>query len=408
MAALDGIRVIEIANFAAAPSAGVLLAENGAEVIKIEPPTGDLMRGLMHQAKLDKDDPARHIDHPFQFSNRAKKSVAIDLRSDDGRQIALDLIATADVVLTNLLKGRRERMGLTAEAIHEVNPRAVVGVLTGFGDVGPEANTPGYDLTAFFARSGLSASVAGLDAYPPRWRPAQGDHVAGLSLYGAIVTALFERERTGEGSVVETSLLEAATWSNAFDLTRAAADGRPARAKGRSGTANVTSEIYRCADGFVQLSLAEPNSGWRIMCDVLQLGALEHDPRFVDPVQRFVNMAEAIDVFDEAIASWEAQRLVDEIVSRGGVAAVVKQSHEVIVDPQVEALGIMRPVEVDETQGAIEVVGAPFAVGGRSQRHAPVEAIGKIGADTDQVLGAVLGLDDVALGDLEARAVIRR
>lgn len=406
MTALDGIRVIEIANFAAAPSTGVLLAENGAEVIKIEPLTGDLMRGLMHQAKLDVDDPASQIDHAFQFSNRAKKSVAIDLQSDGGRRLALDLIAQADVVLTNLLRGRRERMGLTAEAIQTVNPRAVVGVLTGFGDVGPEANTPGYDLTAFFARSGLSASVAGLDGYPPRWRPAQGDHVAGLSLYGAIVTALFARERTGIGSVVETSLLEAATWSNAFDLTRAAADGRPARPKGRTGTANVTSEIYRCADGFVQLSLAEPNSGWRIMCDVLELGDVEHDPRFVDPVQRFVNMAEVVELFDRAIETWQAQRLVDEIVSRGGVAAVVKQSHEVLADPQVDALAVLRPVET--ASGEIDVIGPPFAIGDRSGRHQRVAAIGRIGADTDAVLHEVLGLSAAALDDLEARGVISR
>ncbi len=406
MGALDGIRVIEIANWAAAPSAGVLLAEQGAEVIKIEPPAGDSMRGLMQQARVDIDPP---IDHAFQFSNRDKLSVAIALNTDRGRELAHELIASADIVLMNLIRGRRERLGLTAEEIREKNPSVVVGILTGFGEVGPDAERPGYDLTSFFARSGLSASVGGYDGRPPRWRAAQGDHVAGLSLYAGLVTALLHRSTTGEGSVVETSLLQSAAWSNAFDLTRSAAEDRPSRAKDRYGSVNVASEAFLCADGkYVQLSLAEPTKGWRIMCEVLGLGDLEHDDRYDSTMKRFHQMSELIDLFDVEMAKHDSREVVDKITELGGVAAVVMQSHEVVVDPQSIAVGMLRPVDVQDT--TIEVVNSPFSVRQHADRLAssPAQGIGQPGADTDSVLQSILSLDDATRDELVAQGVIGR
>jgi len=357
MGALDGIRVIEIANWAAVPSTGVLLAEQGAEVIKVEPPAGDSMRGLMHQVAVADNE----IDHAFQFSNRLKKSVAIDL---------------------------------TTTAGHDV----------GFGESGPDADKPGYDLTSFFARSGLSSSVGGFDGRPPRWRAAQGDHVAGLSLYAAITTALVQRASTGVGVTVETSLLQSAAWSNAYDLTRAATDGRPARAKDRYGTVNVTSEAFLCSDGrYVQLSLAEPVKGWRIMCAVLGLGDIEHDERYVTPVQRFTHMAELIDLFDVEIAKHDSAALVDAITELGGVAAVVLQSHEVVVDPQARAVGILRPVECDGS--TFDVVAPPFSLGAD---HDVAHGFGSVGTDTDAVLADLLNISATGLDDLEAQGAIGR
>lgn len=399
MGALDGVRVIEIANWAAVPSTGVLLAEEGAEVIKIEPPSGDSMRGLMHQAATDN---AREVDHPFQFSNRGKKSVAIDIGKDEGAALVMKLIGTADIVIMNLLRARRIRFGLTPDEILAEYPSAIIGVLTGFGDVGPDADVPGYDLTSFFARSGLSASIGGSDGHPPRWRAAQGDHVAGLALYAGLMTAMLQRERTGTGQVVETSLLQAATWSNAFDLTRAAVDGRPASVRGRSRSVNVTSECFRCADDrFVQLSLAEPVGGWRILCDVLGIDDMHDDPRFDDVVKRFTNMAELIEILDIECAKIPSATLVDGIVERGGVAALVMTTDEVVEDPQIDALGVLRPV--DHPAGEFRVVAPPFR---RENTRLAVAGIGAAGADTAHVLADILGLEDAQISDLEAGGVV--
>jgi crotonobetainyl-CoA:carnitine CoA-transferase CaiB-like acyl-CoA transferase len=401
-APLAGLHVVEVANWAAVPCAAALLGELGAEVIKIEPPSGDGMRGLMQPASGDD----AHIDHPFQFSNRGKRSVALDLRTADGSGLALDLMAKADVVLLNLVEDRRERMGLTPDAIHARNPSAVIGILTGFGDVGPDRNTPGFDLTSFFARSGLSGSVLGPEGGVPRWRAAQGDHVGGLALFGAVMTALFMRERTGEGSVVSTSLLQAASWSNAFDLTRAAADGRPATPRPRTSSVNVASEAFECADGrWIQLCMAEPVRGWEVLCDVLGRQDLFDDPRFGDVTQRFVHMADLVDVIGDELRRHTSADVLDGVRDRGGAAALVATTAEVVADPQVAALGLLRPVEHEA--GAFDVIGSPFnmwAAGATpaTPDHDPVAAFGRPGADSRSVLREVLGLSDSQIDELVA------
>lgn len=403
---LVGVKVVEVANWAAVPSAAALLGELGAEVIKIEPPTGDGMRGLMQPASGDD----AGIDHPFQFSNRGKRSVALDLRTDDGTALALDLMGNADVVLLNLVEERRERLGLTAAAIHERNPSAVIGVLTGFGDVGPERNAPGFDLTSFFARSGLSGSVLGPDGGIPRWRAAQGDHVGGLSLFGAVMTALYARERTGRGSVVSTSLLQAASWSNAFDLTRAAADGRPATPRRRTRSVNVASEAFECADGrWVQLCMAEPVRGWVVLCEVLGRADLLDDPRFTDVSQRFINMEELVGIIAEEMRHHDSGVVLAGVEDRGGAAALVATTAEVVADPQIRALGLLRSVE--HPDGEFEVIGSPFHVWPTGEAaavatSAPVPAFGAPGADSRSVLHAELGLSDEQIDALVASGAV--
>lgn len=342
------------------------------------------------------------IDHAFQFSNRQKRSVVIALDTVEGRDVALSLIDTADVVLMNLLPRRRERFGLTPEAIRRRNPTVVVGVLTGFGEDGPDADVPGYDLTAFFARSGLSASVGGFDGRPPRWRAAQGDHVAGLALYSGVMTALFSRAQTGEGSVVETSLLASAAWTNAFDLTRAAADGRPARAKDRFGAVSPTVESFLCADDrFIQLSLAEPISGWGTLCRALDRADLAQDERFANPADRFSNMRELIEILDTECQKHGSESLVAAILAAGGVAAVVMQSHEVVADPQVLQAGVLRTVSVADT--TFDVVAPPFRIDKPAEN---VVAIGAPGSDTASVLAGILGLDERTIAALEQSGAI--
>lgn len=401
-----GLTVVEFANWAAAPSAGMLLAEHGATVIKIEPLTGDSMRKVIQQASVDAD-----IDHPFQFANRGKKAVALALNEPRGQDIAHQLAATADVILCNLLPSRRERMRLTVPELRETNPTAVIGVLTGYGDQGPDADRAGYDITAFYAGTGLSSACADETGVPPRWRPATGDFTAGLSLYAGVVTALVERARTGEGQLVETSLLRAGAWTNAWDLTRSAADGRPSRSKGREGTHNPLVESFRCADDrWVQLALANPVRAWPALCDAIERPDMVESPKFATPTLRRKNAAELVAILGDEIASrFTGQQLVDALAARGEASALILHSNEVVTDEQVLAAGVLGTVR--HPDGDLTVVRPPFDVtDGNSEGSGtdpdPGDAYPEPGSDTRTVLSESLGLSTEDLDTLAEAGVI--
>ncbi|MEL7207109.1 MAG: CoA transferase, partial [Actinomycetota bacterium] len=177
---LDGIRVVEIASFAAAPTAAAIMADLGAEVIKVEAIGGDPIRGLMKQAKVPEGEVK--LDHPFQFINRGKQSIELNLDDPDGVAVAHRLVETADVVILNLLPDRRRRFQIDVEQLHAIKPDLVIGLLSGYGEQGEEINRPGYDLTAFFARSGLIGGMAPPGQAPPHPRPGQGDHTTSMAI----------------------------------------------------------------------------------------------------------------------------------------------------------------------------------------------------------------------------------
>ncbi len=187
-APLEDVTVVEIDNWMASPSAGAILADLGANVIKVEPLTGDPMRNMGRPAKVSDD--KKGFDYQFDVSNRGKKSIAVDLESDAGIEVVRALVAKADIFMCNLLQHRQERFGLDPDALQTVNSRIVHATLTGYGTRGPEAHRPGYDVTAFFGRSGLyDAMREGEHGTVPMARPAQGDHTTGLAFVGAILAA---------------------------------------------------------------------------------------------------------------------------------------------------------------------------------------------------------------------------
>ena len=222
-APLNGVRVIEFANFAAAPSATAIMADLGAEVIKVEAIGGDPIRGLMKQATVAEGE--SNPDHPFQFINRGKKGIELNLDSAAGADVARQLIAKCDVVVMNLLKERRQRFGLDTDDLFQIKPDLVIGLLSGYGEVGDETNRPGYDVTAFFSRSGVYSGGTAPGSAPPHARPGSGDHTTSLALFGAIMSGLRSRDVTGEGQVVEASLLRTATWTISLDLVTSLVDG---------------------------------------------------------------------------------------------------------------------------------------------------------------------------------------
>lgn len=393
---LGDIRVVEIANFAAAPSAAAIMADLGADVVKVEPPGGDAMWGAMRQAKVPEGEP--NPDHPMQFVNRGKRSITLDLDAAAGRAVAHRLVAAADVVITNLLPGRRRRFGLEPADLLATNAEVVVATLTGYGEQGEEIDRPGFDTTAFFARSGLAAVIAGPDRAPARFRPAQGDHVAGLALFAGIMTALRARDLTGRGQVVEASLLRSATWTLGFDLSAALTDGRSPAARTRHEAVSPMAEAFRCADDrWIQFAVVDAAKGWAPFCTAIGRPDLVDHLDYATPASRFRNMAAVISEIDDAIGARSRDDWAAVLDEHRIVWAPVNTLDEVVTDPQVRATGAFSPVDHPEA-GSFELVGSPFRLH-TAANHPRSGYVGR-GAETDAVLRDVLDADDQELDEL--------
>ena len=400
-APLDDITVIEIDSWMAAPSCGAALADLGANVVKIEPLAGDPMRTMGRPAKVD--GPLKGYDFQFDVDNRGKRSIAVALDTDEGAALVRRLVSTADVFLCNLLAPRQQRFGLDAASLLALNPRLVHATLTGYGTDGPEAWRPGYDVTAFFGRSGLyDAMREGESGAVPMARPAQGDHTTGLALLGAILAALRMAERTGEGQVVETSLFETAIWTQASDFAVTAVDRSPVRRRARNEMITPTANRYPCGDGNWIVFNAPGEAAWTSFCTVIERPEWLTDERFATVKGRFDHMAELVAGIDEALSVRGRDEWGARFDAAGIIWGPVMGLHEVASDPQAEALGLFPAIEHPE-RGTYRSVAIPmrFAradVGPRSP--APT-----VGAHTGEVLAAAgLGADEIA--DLAARGVV--
>lgn len=405
-APLDGITVIEIDNWMAAPSAGAILADLGATVVKVEPLEGDPMRGLGRRPKVD-NEAMQGYDFQFDVSNRGKQSVAVDLGSDGGRNAVHRLCVTADVFLNNLLPRRQERFGLEPDRLLGINSRLIHATLTGYGTEGPEAWRPGYDVTAFFGRSGILDGMRdGADGVVPMPRNAQGDHTTGLALVTAILAALRMVERTGEGQVLETSLFETAIWTQASDFGIAAVDTARLRTRGRFDQVIPTANCFRCGDDrWLVLNMPQP-SGWDRLCAALGLNDLHDDPRLQDVRGRYRNMAEIITAFDEAFATRTLEEWGPIFDEHDIVWGPVLELHEVATDPQALALD-MFPTIHHEDIGEYPTVRIPMRfrsgdVGPRgpapelgAQTRAQLLRLGYTSAEVESLIqsGAVRALD---------------
>lgn len=361
-APLDDVRVIEVDNWMAAPSAGAILSDLGADVIKIEPLTGDPMRGLSRPAKVDGVLGERDLQ--FDVDNRGKRSAAIALDTEAGAEVVRRLCRDADVFLCNLLTHRQQRFGLDPDRLLAVNEHLVHATLTGYGTGGPEAWRPGYDVTAFFGRSGLyDAMREGDDGVVPMARPAQGDHTTGLALVSAILAALRLVDRTGRGQVVETSLFETAVWTQASDFGVTAVDGAPVRHRARDQQISATANRFPCGDGnWLVINMLEP-SAWPRLCRAIGLEDLLDDDRLQTVKGRFDNMTEVIAAIDAALAVRSRDEWGVVFDEHGLVWGPVLGLHEVVRDPQAEHLG-MFPMIDDPTTGPYRTVRIPMRIHG--------------------------------------------
>ena len=399
---LDDVTVVEIDNWMAAPSAAAILADMGATVIKVEPLTGDPMRNGGRRPKLP-DGPAADYDYQFDAANRGKRSVAVDIASDDGVALVKRLCESADVFLCNLLVHRQAKFGLDPESLLAVNPRIVHATLTGYGTEGPEAWRPGYDVTAFFARSGLYHMMReGEDGVPPMARTAQGDYTTGLALAGAIMGGLRLAERTGVGQVVESSLYETAVWTQASDYAVTTADNAALRPRARENQILATANRYRCGDGKWLVFNMPQSSAWPKLCTTIGLDDWATEERFADLRGRFRNMPEIVAGIDEALSTKTRDEWGEIFDKEGIVWGPVLGLDEVLADPHAEALGMFPTVHSDEI-GDYKTIAMPMKF-----QSAPVGPQGphpKLGEHTRETLAAA-GLTDAEIDSLyEANTV---
>jgi crotonobetainyl-CoA:carnitine CoA-transferase CaiB-like acyl-CoA transferase len=357
-APLDGITVIEIDNYMAAPSAGAILADLGARVVKVEPLTGDPMRGIGRPAKIE--GPLKGYDFGFDVDNRGKQSVAVALDTPEGSRLVQRLVESAQIFMCNLLPQRQAKFGLDPATLMARNPGLVHATLTGYGTNGPEAGRPGYDVTAFFGRSGLyDAMREGDDGDVPMARPAQGDHTTGLAMVGAILAALRMAERTGVGQVVETSLFETAIWTQATDFGVTAVDKAPVRRRSRHQQLAPAANRYPCGDGKWIVLNTMGGAAWDKLCDALGKDEWRRDERFRDASSRYRHMHELVDAIDSILAAKSRDEWGAIFDKAGLVWGPVLTLEEVAQDPQAEAIGMFPEIGHDGL-GPYRTVRAPM------------------------------------------------
>src|SRR5271168_3457911 len=260
----SGLKVVDLASFIAGPSAAVILSDFGADVIKVEPPTGDLWR---HGHQIAPQ-PFSTDAYPWHLANRNKRGIALDLKSPGAQQVLEKLVRWADVLIVNTPHPARKRLKLEYDDVAQWNPGLIYADLTGFGENGPDAELPGFDITAYWARSGLLSMTRDAGA-PPTWPVAgSGDNATAVGLYSAIVTALYRRERTGKGSYVTTSLLAQGVWSSGVMVQGALAGARFYPPHDRASPPNPLANLYRTADNVWFVLLVTPDK-WPALAQAL-------------------------------------------------------------------------------------------------------------------------------------------
>jgi crotonobetainyl-CoA:carnitine CoA-transferase CaiB-like acyl-CoA transferase len=376
---LDGIRVIDAANFIAGPVSTTIMADFGADVIKVEPPTGDVyrVRGAGY--------PPSEYNYPWIIDNRTKRSVAIDLRTEDGQQLLHRLVRDVDVFVTNAPLDSRGRLRIRYEDLAPRNARLIYASISAYGETGEEASKPGFDSIALWARTGLMDLVrASPDVPPARSLPGMGDHPTGTALFGAIMAGLYYRERTGLGTMVATSLMANGLWMNAIPvqgiLSGVRTDVRPPREEAISALANM----YRCRDGrWFMLTITGDERHWESFVRGIGREDLVTDPRFAATHHRRTHARALIAILDEWFATkdWAAW---SSILEKTGVAfGVVGTLDDIPHDAQMRASGALVPIE-DPRAGASLTVSSPLQIAG--QEKVPPRLAPEIGQHTVEVL----------------------
>jgi len=351
---LAGIRVLDAAGMIAAPSACAMMADLGADVIKLEPPQGDLLRGLV--AVEDGPDPWWELD------NRGKRGIAVDLTTEKGIQVAHKIAASCDVFVTNLTTERQSKFKVRSSDLRNKHPELIHVTLTGYGNSGPEKDRLGFDYTAFFSRGGVIDTMGEPGQTPPAGRPGQGDHTTSLAILSSILLALRERDLTGEGQDISVALMHTAIWTMSSDLSVGLAGGEVPSPIMRIETPSPLVGRFRCADDRWIMLTMPADRYWESFCAaVKQLDWLE-DPRFSDPDMRANHGPELMILCDEIFARERSEIWAERLDAAGMVWGLIQNLEEVIDDPQTKAMQAFQ--QVPDATIPFQTVSPPFSLAG--------------------------------------------
>jgi crotonobetainyl-CoA:carnitine CoA-transferase CaiB-like acyl-CoA transferase len=377
---LEGYRVVELGMWVAAPAAATMMADWGADVIKVESPGGDPNRYTLKHVGQDVEG-----SPPFETDNRGKRGIVLDLREDEGKQTLERLLAKADVFVTNLRPGALERLGLDPDAVRTRHPRLVVGTLTGYGWSGPDRDRAGYDVSAFWARPGIAAMLNPTGEPPPAIRPGLGDRTAAANLVAGVLAALLRRERTGEGAVVDVSLLRSGTYAIGNDLALQNFFGKRGRTRPRTEHESPLYNCYQAGDGrWFWLVGLEGNRHWPGVLKALGRDELGADERFATGKARRGHVRELIAIFDEEFAALPLAEWAERFDAEQVWWAPVQTLAEVVADPQAEAIGAF--VEQPGMAGGpvLRTVATPVSFWDPDDK--PLSAAPDLGEHTDEIL----------------------
>ena len=396
---LTGIRVVELAVWIAGPAAALVLADWGADVIKVEPLDGDPNRSFKYIFGGDPE-----TNPVFELDNRGKRGIAVDIRSDDGGKIMRRLLDDADVFVTNLRPGALQRVGLDAPTVMARHPRLIYGHITGYGTDGPDADRAAYDLAAFWSRTGIADTLKTPDGQVPVQRGGMGDHATGMTLAGGIAAALYQRERTGQGDLVTTSLLRQGVYMLGFDLNVALDWGRVAPRVDRRRAPNPMANNYACGDErTLWLVGVASDRHWPPLARAMGHPEWLDDERFATDRSRFKNREELIALLDATFATRTLDEWADAFATEPDVFwAPVNSIEDVLADPQIRPSGAVVDVPERDT-GSREMVATPINFGDAPPQ--PRRVAPDIGEHSREVLASV-GYDDATLDTLIAAGVV--
>jgi crotonobetainyl-CoA:carnitine CoA-transferase CaiB-like acyl-CoA transferase len=393
----SGLKVVDLASFIAGPGAAVILSDFGADVIKVEPPTGDTWR-IGYKIPPQ---PRAKDNYPWHLNNRNKRGLALDLKSSHAGEILQRLVKWADVLIVNTPHPARKKLKLEYEDVVQWNPRLIYADVTGYGDKGPDAALPGFDITSYWARSGLLSMTRDAGAPPTLPVAGSGDHATAVGLFSAVVTGLYRRERTGKGSYVTTSLLASGVWAAGVVVQAALANATFYPLHDRVKPPNATFNVYRASDDQWFLIVVTPDH-WPALAKAVGRPDLLTDPRFADPAKQVANAQQLTAILDELFSSQPMAHWQEALDQAHVTFGVVQSPSDVAKDPQLTANEFVVPLE--GAGGHLQyTVSSPIQV--HDVAKVPARRAPEIGEHNEEILRQ-LGFDEQEIDGLRASGTV--